>query len=85
MADTSPKETGIPCWRCSLRSGTDCPGREEKEATLCNPCFQVHILEMYTDQAKHYLSLLDSGYLSLDQFLSFMDDLMGDLAEPIEY
>ena len=68
------QETGIPCFRCSKRSGVDCPGREQGEATLCEPCFRVKLLADRAEEAQHLLDKLNEGALSLKDFYYLVKD-----------
>jgi hypothetical protein len=67
-------ETGIPCFKCSKRSGTDCPGRKKDEATLCDPCFRVKMLVDRGSEAQHLLNQLNEGTLSLKDFYYLVKD-----------
>jgi|AntAceMinimDraft_13_1070369.scaffolds.fasta_scaffold53058_1 hypothetical protein len=67
------KETGIPCFRCKKRSGIDCPGRKDDEATLCDPCYQIQRLKDEYEQAAHLLKCLDEGMFDEKKFYEFLD------------
>lgn len=69
------KETGILCFRCNKRSGTDCAGRKPDESTLCTPCLLVQDKQYAHEQAQHFLKCLDEGMFDEDKFYEFMDNL----------
>lgn len=58
---------------CHDRFGVDVPGRQPGEATLCDPCSVVHMLELQLGQARHLLEMLNNGELTREQFDSFVD------------
>lgn len=37
------RDTGIPCFECGKRSGVECPGRKNGEATRCVPCMAKYL------------------------------------------
>lgn len=69
------KETGILCFRCNKRSGTDCAGRKPDESTLCTPCLLVQDKQNDYEQASHLLKCLDKGMFDEDKFYKFMENL----------
>lgn len=72
---TEQSSTGIKCFKCKKRIGTDCPGRKKHESTLCDPCFQVKMISEKAAQAEHLLKCLDDGSLPIDKFYQFLLDL----------
>lgn len=69
------KETGILCFRCKKRSGTDCAGRKSDESTLCKPCLLVQDKKNDYEDAQHFLKCLDEGMFDEEKFYEFMEHL----------
>jgi hypothetical protein len=69
------KETGILCFHCGKRSGTDCPGRKPDESTLCKPCLLIQDAKENYEQASHFLKCLDEGMFDEEKFYHFMSQL----------
>lgn len=69
------KETGILCFRCGKRSGTDCAGRKPDESTLCTPCLLVQDKQEDYEQANHFLKCLDEGMFDENKFYEFINHL----------
>lgn len=53
------KETGIPCFKCEVRSGIECAGRKPGESTFCNQCMEENRTEYAKAQARHLARYLD--------------------------
>lgn len=45
--------TGIPCFECGERSGTDCAGRRPDEATRCFVCFDAYMKKVRLEEELH--------------------------------